>query len=295
MITTDAPTTRYFKPALDGHQIETLPRRIADAYRAGGLTPPVPQSEYVKAELMKAQSVEELTRTLAIEAQDVDAKDAAKWIAAAADQLARARAHAELQTALRRYQPVAVRARSGAMLTQAITDLAPVFDKAVVKLTECAKALPPEPFDMAAIVETDATKAAREAGEALGVLARFSSLFKTRAGEGFGNVTASLLPVVDLPHVSVQEVDRLSRTPLDPDDPDNEAREGVRALERDSALRGADATLVEVARGAYGESVRLALATSRRELLGRERAVTDAKRTTAPVDVKPKRYRVARL
>lgn len=273
---TNAPTTNHYAPGPNRATPDKLPERVAAAYRAVGLTPPSRRAP-VEVAMAKMPAAETVAIELATEALTVTDKDADKWTKAAAARLAEARDADELRHALHKYRAAAVKAASRDMMTAAVKALTPAFDKAVDTLTEAAKVLPDPPFDLAAVVATDTTREMREAGEALQVLARLGDIHLARSSSNMGRTLTGMLPVVDVvPEVAPQVLDRLTNRPLDAEDPDAEAREAVRAFANDAGEHGADATLVRVARGAYGDHVRLALAVDGAALHYRHRRLSAA-------------------
>lgn len=264
--------TKHYAPGPHRLSPERLPARIEAAYRAAGLTPPARRSAVDEA-LREEPTADELARALALEALDVDDKSAPKWTRDALTRLQRAAAADTLRTALARYAGTAVKAHTKTMTARALSDLAGTFAQAVDTLTAAAAVLPPEPFDLAAVVDLDATRAAREAGQALTLMARCADVLPAVSGASVGPAVAGVLAVVDVPEVTPEDVDRMTRRPLDSDDPDAAARAEVRRFFHDVDRRGADAALVDVARGRYGDRVRLSLADSAAEQRARlERA-----------------------
>jgi hypothetical protein len=258
-----------------GSSPERLPQRIEAAYVAAGLTPPARRSA-VDVALDAEPAPDDLARDLAAEALQVTDGDAAGWLEDALDRMQRTHAAHTLRLALAKWTPNAVRDARVDLTRGALDELAPAFTRAVDTLTKAAQELPtPDPFDMAAIIATDATRAAREAGQALTLLGRLADVHGTVQAAQVGPNTAALLPVVTLPAVTVEDVDRLSRSPLDSTDPDRTHRTAVRRLIDHATRHGCDRALVDVARGAYGEAVRLELAATPAELDDRlERAET---------------------
>lgn len=271
-------TTQHYSQPITVMQAAEVPRRIRNAYGTAGLTPP-PLHTPVQNALEAEPSAEDVAQRLAHEAMTVGPKEAPNWTRDAIARLAHAKAADELRHKLLFYKKQVTQAHAATMIVNAIGDLSAPFKTAVEKLVQCSAALPADPFDMSAIVATDVTKEAREAGQALAQLAAIGGIHTRPSSVHITPAVMATLHVIEIADVDAREVDRLTRRPLNPDDPDTKARTAVRDYCEAVIQKGADVALVEVARGTYGEHVRFSLAQRSTEIHERadrmDAAITD--------------------
>lgn len=277
--TTTEPTTHHYAPAttraVQGKQRD----QIRDAYRAAGLEPPR-LGRHMDIALEALPTAEAVARELADELLTVEPAKADTWTKKAATRLADAKANDELRAAMKRYKTAADKAVRGDVLAQAAEDLAEPFAATVATLTEATAQLPPDPFDLDAVVATDTTRQMKAAADALARLARFGDIHPNPPTSAYSPTLDGLLPVVNIVReVEPQKIESVSRQPANPEaDPDHEARDAVRRFDRDAAQLGADVTLVRLVRGEYGPHVVLSLAGPR-DMKGRRRRLDSAFRS----------------
>ena len=264
-----------------GRTPDQFPRLIADAYKAAGMEPPNRSSE-LRERLAAEPTAAEVAQRLAVESLTVADLDA--WFPKAVDEIARAHASDELALALTRYREKALKDEGGRMMAEALADLQAPFKTAAKKLEKLAKALPsgPNAFDLEAIVATDTTKQAREAGETLQLLSAFADVVGFVGSASIHPQAREVLLVVDVPEVPINYINRLTRAELEP----SEDRENIRALLNSAQNEGADTAIVRVARAEFGDNIRLSLVTSRNEARERDNR---AQRATSvqPTDTGP--------
>lgn len=248
-----ANQTRHYTPAT--WTVARFPAILAAAYRLAGKVPPTMADDcrrLLDAEPTAAQVAEECA--LAALEKGIDPAD---WLAASADRMHRAQAADSLRSAMARHAESALNRNAGRFANEAAHDLTPAFNKAAKRLTAAAEKLPAgdSPFDLAAIVEADATAAMKEAGAALVDLATIAAIFRPRGHEA-GPEVGQLVTVVAFPAVPQQERNRMTGTLAGEGHPQ---RDAVRQLVRDAERHGLDRALIGVARGEYdGASLRLA-------------------------------------
>lgn len=249
-----------------------LPQRITAAYRAAGKDAPA-DLDAVSTVLAAEPTARSLGVALATEAVTLPADQAQTWTEDAIARMTRALAADEVRKAVSGHRPHALTTTGRVLIDRAALDLADTFDTAAERLATLAAKLPTgtTALDTDAVMASDATKSYREVGQVLATLAALGAL--PDPGVGGSPIPATLrdvLRVVDIPEVSVAQVDRITGRALDHD----ETRERVRKFAEDVQKHGADVTLVQVARGTYGEGITLSWATSRTALTERvDRAV----------------------
>lgn len=260
-------TNAYTLAATTHHN---LTNRIAEAYRAAGLTPPT-RADELRRLLDNEPTPDQLAETLAVESLAV--ADLEAWTQDALDRVHRAQAVLTLRQAVARHREAAAKRNAPDLVREAAADLAEPFTRAAKKLTPAAKKLPaPDPFDLAATVDTDTTRERRTALEALALFAAVASIHTRRHVADLNAPARDVLMVIDVPEVPRAQVHRLTRSVLNPDDD----RDGVRRLLRDAESHGPDRAIVEAARGTYGNRVALALPSSPADLDARWDRATHA-------------------
>lgn len=266
MITTTADRTHHFRPTT--YTVGHFPNILAAAYRVAGKVPPTMANAC--RDLLAAEPTErQVAEDCALAALEAGI-DPAEWLAASVDRMRRAQAADALRSAMSRYGEHALSRNAARFATDAAQDLTPAFNKAAKRLATAAEQLPAghTPFDLAAIVEADATPAMKDAAAALADLGVLASIHQQRHHEA-GPEVAALAIVATFPDVPQQERNSMTGSPEEGAHPQ---REAVRQLADDAQRHGLDRALVGIARGEY-DGVTLHLAASRTELEdNRERA-----------------------
>lgn len=265
--------TQYYAPTVPT-DLNALHRHDA-AYRLAGLEPPT-RGDAITALLAAEPTADALARELAEGL--VTGGDAERWVEDALARVQRAAAADALKRAVSRHAESTIRLHADRLTADATAAVAPAFARTVKALTRAAAKLPTRghPLDVQAVVDVDATKEMKAAQQALAELAVFAGLHGMNTAADLPPAVVRLLPVVAVPEVPVEPVNRLTGQPVNTD----AQRDTVRAFIRAADREGADRALIGVARGEY-PGVVLHLAADRAELRANTRRAVDALRRTA--------------
>jgi hypothetical protein len=164
------------------------------------------------------------------------------------------------------------------LLTEAMNDalptitkrLTPVFTKAATALTRTARELPEgaAALDPAAVLAADAGSSYRVVHEATSRIATIGAVFDVRLRtDGTTRNGSQIVTVVDVPAVGIELIHPVNESRL------NDAAElkqirAIRQLVRDYSTN-TQLTLLDVARGTYGDTITLSLATDADDIAAR--------------------------
>jgi hypothetical protein len=160
-------------------------------------------------------------------------------------------------------------------ITQAVEDLTPAFDKLVKAFTTAAPNLPAKaPLDPMANINAGTAPDYKTSTDTLAALGVYAALHRAEVGGMIGNHLNQVLPIVQIPDATVEQVTGLARATVNSAKlTDNTL--AIRELE-DALKQDIDTALVRVARGDW-PTITLALA-SPSEYRRRVKAATDAHR-----------------
>lgn len=171
------------------------------------------------------------------------------------------------------------------LLTDAMNDalptitqrLTPVFTKAAAALTRTSRDLPdgPAALDPAAVLAADAGSSYRVVHDATSRVATIAAVFDVRLRtDGTTRQGSQVITVVDIPEVGVELIHPVSEARLN-DTAELERINAIRRLVRDFN-DNSQLTLLDVARGDYGEAITLSLATDATEIAQRIQRISTA-------------------
>lgn len=231
-------------------------RFIDDAYKVAGVTR-TEQTTAVQAAIADAPTVEQVSAAIARDS--LKAADAEQFVEDSLDAIQRAHAADALRAAYSNYIGQATIDDMPRILENAAKELAPAFNKMADAFTKAAKVLDPnEPLDVETALERSAVEELKTARAVLAKLGVFAGMYQQGMPQNVPPTLMSLLPLLNLPPCSVEQV---RRTPAIPAPVLNTGQlkgtYAVRELTSD-AERDMDKTLVGIAAGRY-EGVTFAL------------------------------------
>jgi len=159
-------------------------------------------------------------------------------------------------------------------ITQRLT---PVFTKAAAALTRTARDLPdgPAALDPAAVLAADAGSSYRVVHESTTRIATIAAVFDVPLRtDGTTRQGSQVITVVDIPEVEVERIHPISEARLN-DTAELERINAIRRLVKDFN-NNSQLTLLDVARGAYGDTITLSLATDAAAIAQRIQRISTA-------------------
>ncbi len=234
-------------------------RSIEALYRAAGIPAPARYSQY-NAAVAAIPTALKTAHTAARACLD-HTGDTDTWLDTSLDAIAKAHAAELLRSALVQLPTNLGKARLAEWTTEAITDTREWWTEHLDTLTTAAAALPTDPLNLDAIIEADATREWKQAQTALRALGTVASAHGLITVHDASVALVRMLPVLDLPDVTVEQVNKLHRETQNPDP----NRDAVRNLTADAEKHGLDTALIRAARGDY-HGVTLAVADSIHEI-----------------------------
>lgn len=235
-----------------------LLRRLTAACERAGVTPPTVAAE-VRERLATEPTVRDVETALAEEA--LDAEDVDAFTEDAITRMTRAHAAQAVREGLLKMEQRTLRTASPQLIASTVKAIHGAVAASIKALEKAAKSLPEDaPLDLEAVVAADATAAMKTAQKALADLAAYRTIHGVCRTESSVRISA-VLPLVALPDVETERIDRINSRSLVKPSPERDAvRAFHRALEDDY-----DAALIALARGAY-VGLSLSFATTGDEL-----------------------------
>lgn len=241
--TTETTTTYYQRPVTTALSLLDTLETTAARF---GIDPPV-RVRGVDAVLAAEPRPEDVLRDAA--GESLTTTDAAAWLEDTVARYQRAQIVEQITRQLSGHRDRLGRVRA----TEALAIIAPDLSKhaatLIKKMTKAAADLPTDhPLDAEAVLDAGAGTQRTVVAEGLADLAALAGLYETTAPPpGITPRLASVLPVVNVPDVPVERIERLTRRTLNP----HPERDAIRQLARDLDERGIDAALIGVMRGDY--------------------------------------------
>lgn len=241
-----------------GQSAVDLMRRLTAACTLAGVTAPTVAAD-VSALLDHEPTVRDVETALALEV--LDAPDPHAFTADALERMARAQAAQAVREGLARMEQRTLNTAAPQLVAATIKATNGAVTATIKALVKAAKELPQtDPLDLGQVIATDTTAAMKTATKALADLAVYRNIHgqcRTQQGPRL----SAVLPLVDLPKVETERLNRLNGRSLSAPSPAREAvRSFARAVEEDY-----DAALIALARGEY-EGCTLTFATTSDEL-----------------------------
>lgn len=241
-------------------------KSIAAAYRAAGKTMP-DAGERIRELITGAPNVTETANRLAREACEADDPDS--FYAAAIRAINEARAATELKETFIRSANAAAQSRLTRDINEAVKETSPAFNRTAKALAAAARKLDHvQPLEAETAVALDAGEALTAARAALKQLGVFASVHSHRPNALDQRALRDVLPIIDIPTPTVEEVYRTVGTVAQTANED-ELRDTrmIRRLHENLRV-DADSTLISIARGDYpGVSLNLATTDEHKERL----------------------------